>query len=99
MHILALAGRPLLCAAFCLFSLCGEAAVAPQTSTPSNPPPKPVPCAKRAEKRQFDFWVGEWAVQTPDGNPAGDSSVQLILDRCVVFENWRGKKGYNGKSL
>jgi tetratricopeptide (TPR) repeat protein len=51
-----------------------------------------------AEYRQFDFWLGEWDVVTTDGhNPAGSSSVQLILDQCVVLENWTG--GGTGKSF
>jgi hypothetical protein len=37
-------------------------------------------------------------VVTTDGhNPAGTSSVQLILDQCVVLENWTG--GGTGKSF
>lgn len=55
------------------------------------------PCSS-PQHRQFDFWVGEWSV-TAGGKPAGDSSVQLILDDCVVFENWTGVKGYTGKSF
>ena len=30
-------------------------------------------------------------------NPAGSSSIQLILDQCVVLENWTG--GGTGKSF
>ncbi len=56
-----------------------------------------LPC-QAAEYRQFDFWVGEWDVVTTEGhNPAGSSSVQLILDQCAVLENWSG--GGTGKSL
>ncbi|HKS30637.1 MAG TPA: hypothetical protein VJS44_22615 [Pyrinomonadaceae bacterium] len=49
--------------------------------------------------RQLDFWVGEWEVQGPKGRTAGTSSVQLILNDCVVFENWTGASGYTGKSF
>ena len=39
------------------------------------------PCAHQEEYRQFDFWLGEWDVVTSEGhNPAGASSVQLLLD-------------------
>ena len=48
--------------------------------------------------RQFDFWIGEWDV-TANGKLAGTSSVQLILDGCVLFENWTGKIGSIGKSF
>jgi hypothetical protein len=60
--------------------------------------PLPSPCANQPEFRQFDFWVGEWDV-TVQGKPAGTNSVQLILDKCVVFENWTGARGLNGKSF
>ena len=45
------------------------------------------PCAHQPEYRQFDFWIGDWDVVTTQGhNPAGSSSIQLILDRCVILE-------------
>ena len=56
------------------------------------------PCEHAAVNRQFDFWVGEWDVQTPQGQHAGDSSVQKILGGCVVLENWSGS-GSQGKSV
>ncbi len=58
------------------------------------------PCAASPEHRQFDFWVGEWDVQNPQGQPAGTSSIQLILGDCTIFENWTGASGtYTGKSF
>ncbi len=57
------------------------------------------PCESSAEHRQFDFWIGEWNVQNPAGQPAGTSSVQRILDGCVIFENWSGAGGGAGKSF
>jgi len=56
------------------------------------------PCRFAPEYRQFDFWVGEWDV-TEKGKPAGKSSIQLILDDCILFENWTGTSGYSGKSF
>ena len=56
------------------------------------------PCASEPKARQLDFWVGEWNVTGPQG-PAGTSSVQLILGSCVVFENWMGRMGDEGKSF
>ena len=56
------------------------------------------PCEHQPEYRQFDFWIGEWDVVTTQGHdPAGTSSIQLILDKCVIFENWTG--GVTGKSF
>lgn len=58
------------------------------------------PCAYTQENRQFDFWVGEWSVTTTQGGvPAGDSKIELILEDCVVLENWKTSGGpYSGKS-
>src|SRR5712671_3523621 len=58
------------------------------------------PCAYTAENRQFDFWLGEWSVTTTQGGiPAGDSKIELILEDCVVQENWKSQNGpYSGKS-
>ena len=38
--------------------------------------------------RQFDFWLGEWDVYGLKGKKAGDSRISLILDSCVVLEEW-----------
>jgi tetratricopeptide (TPR) repeat protein len=58
------------------------------------------PCAYTAENRQFDFWLGEWSVTTTQGAiPAGGSKIELILEDCVVQENWKSLNGpYSGKS-
>jgi hypothetical protein len=57
------------------------------------------PCASKPESHRFDFWIGEWDVKTPQGQPAGKSSVQQILEQCVIFENWTDGQGGAGKSL
>lgn len=58
------------------------------------------PCAYASESRQFDFWLGEWTVTTTQGAvPAGDSKIELILEDCVVQENWKSQNSpYSGKS-
>jgi len=58
------------------------------------------PCAYRPENRQFDFWVGEWNVETTHGGiPSGQSKIELILADCVVLENWQSNANpYSGKS-
>ena len=69
-----------------------------QSPAPS-PSPSPRPCAA-AEHRQFDFWLGEWEVRTPDGKLAGTSHVDLELDGCVLHENWTSARGaYAGQSF
>lgn len=71
---------------------CGLAAPCRAADPPS------VPCAK-PENRQFDFWVGEWEVQDPKGNRAGESSIKSILGGCAILESWRGARGANGTSV
>src|SRR5262249_39110101 len=47
------------------------------------------PCAYTPENRQFDFWVGEWAVETTNGGvPAGVSKIDSVLYDCVILESW-----------
>jgi hypothetical protein len=57
------------------------------------------PCLTRPESHLFDFWIGEWDVTTPQGQPAGKSSVQQILSQCVIFENWTDGQNGQGKSF
>src|SRR4030095_10921788 len=52
-----------------------------------------------AEYRQFDFWVGEWQVHTPDGKRAGTNHIEREYDGCVVHERYTGAKTYRGESL
>ena len=56
------------------------------------------PCRSAAEFRQFDYWIGEWDVER-GGQKIAYSSIQLILDECVVFENYTAARGYSGKSF
>lgn len=52
-----------------------------------------------AEHRQFDFWIGEWDVTTPDGKTAGQNSITRELKGCVLHEHWSGAGGMNGQSF
>lgn len=56
-------------------------------------------CADQPVYQQFDFWVGEWDVFAPNGQMAGSSKVERLLDSCVLLENWYSKGGSNGKSF
>ena len=80
-----------------LFALCVSSGVVKSENTETNER-KTHPCRFAPEYRQFDFWVGEWDV-TQKGKPAGQSSIQLILEDCIIFENWTGASGYSGKSF
>lgn len=61
--------------------------------------PATPPCRSAPEYRQLDFWIGDWDVTTAAGQPAGESSIQQILGDCIVFENWKGANGFEGKSF
>jgi hypothetical protein len=51
-----------------------------------------------AEHRQFDFWIGDWEVLTPEGNLAGHNLIEGILGGCAVSESWTGSRGGVGRS-
>ena len=61
--------------------------------TPAGPPPPPEEC------RQFDFWLGEWDVTSPDGRPAGTNRIEKIAGGWGIIEHWQGVAGGAGKSL
>lgn len=54
--------------------------------------------------RQFDFWLGNWEAFATNGKKAGDSKISILLDSCVVLEEWTSaspQQGltYSGKSF
>lgn len=57
------------------------------------------PCKFREEYKQFDFWIGDWDVQTPQGQLAGTNTIQRLEDGCLILENWTGSRGGTGKSM
>ncbi len=56
------------------------------------------PC-DQAAGHDFDFWLGEWNVHTPDGKLAGSNSVKREYDGCVLHERYTTGHGYSGESL
>lgn len=56
------------------------------------------PC-DASEHRQFDFWLGEWNVRTPDGKLAGVNSITREYGGCVLHERYSTERGYSGESL
>ena len=75
------------------------AALAAQQPAAAPPGPPPTPCADKADARRFDFWEGEWVVRTPDGRPAGRSSVKRVAGGCALQEWWAAGNGSTGTSL
>jgi len=51
-----------------------------------------VPC-QTAEFRQFDFWIGDWAVENPAGQKVGDNLITREQDGCLLVEHWKGGRG------
>ena len=48
-----------------------------------KPPQRKPPCSA-PEYHQFDFWLGDWEVTTPDGKPAGQQAggdAQALIAR------------------
>lgn len=56
------------------------------------------PC-DRDEYREFDFWLGEWNVNTADGKLAGTNSITREYGGCVLHERYSTGRGYSGESL
>jgi hypothetical protein len=50
------------------------------------------PCRSQ-EYRQFDFWVGDWDVHTPNGPSVGHNVVTLEQDGCLLVEHWTASSG------
>jgi len=61
-------------------------------------PAAPRPCAAPVH-HEFDFWIGDWDVTTPDGKPAGTNRIEAVLGGCALLEHWEGRGGGAGKSL
>lgn len=54
------------------------------------------PCAADPVYRQLDFWIGEWEAFGKNGSKAGDSKISLILDSCIVLEEWTSVQPQKG---
>ncbi|MEO0574005.1 MAG: hypothetical protein AAF004_00990 [Pseudomonadota bacterium] len=52
---------------------------------------------KAKQYRQFDFWLGTWAVLS-NGKPAGTNVIKKTLNGCVLEENYDTGTGYRGTS-
>lgn len=79
---------------FALALVCFAASALAQT------PPVPPPV-----NHDFDFWLGDWNVTTPDGKLAGTNRIEPVAGGRGLFENWEGapqpngQPGGSGKSL
>ncbi len=64
----------------------------------ASPAAAAAPC-DASEHRQFDFWLGEWEVRTPDGKLAGTNRITREYGGCVLHERYDTGRGYSGESL
>ena len=74
---------------------------AARTQQPAAPVAQsvPPPGCTGIEHRQFDFWIGSWAVHMPNGGLAGTNRIERAQDGCVLTEHWTGQGGGTGTSL
>lgn len=107
-HVAALCGATLLAAVAVVSAAATPVAAQTQPSpakpSPATPPASAQPVSRPlscdlAEYRQFDFWIGDWDVFTPDGQQVGTNRITIILGTCVLLENWTGKSGLEGWSF
>lgn len=70
------------------------AAQAPDASTAEQ---SPGPC-EAAVYRAFDFWLGEWAVHSPDGTLQGHNTITAEEGGCLLVERWTSVQGTTGQS-
>jgi hypothetical protein len=74
----------------------------PATTTPGAPSPAVVSAPAICDSprhHQFDFWLGEWDVRTPDGRLAGVNRIELEYGGCVLHERYATERGFEGESL
>jgi hypothetical protein len=49
--------------------------------------------------RQFDYWLGEWAVTDTAGTQVGTNHVIRVSDGCAILEQWKDATGNAGTSI
>ena len=56
------------------------------------------PC-NTPEYKQFDFWVGSWDVQSPQGQSLGRDDITRENDGCILQERWESRRVEKGTSF
>ena len=75
-----------------LSAFAAEAAVADESLIPTS-------CLGR-EPRQFDFWIGDWdAFDVGTNNKVARTRVEVILNGCVLEEQYEDPGGLKGRSF
>jgi hypothetical protein len=57
------------------------------------------PCEDDARFREFDFWIGHWAVDNAQGQRAGTNLIEKQENGCLLLEKWTGGGGGTGTSM
>ena len=70
----------------------------PPATDPDGSGPVGANCAAEGY-RDFDFWLGEWSVENPDGAVIGSNTISRISNGCAVLEHWVDGRGTPGQSL
>ncbi|MEZ5500782.1 MAG: hypothetical protein R3E77_15320 [Steroidobacteraceae bacterium] len=61
-------------------------------------PPTPEKRCQDPVFHQFDFWLGDWDVSTPEGELAGHNSISREEYGCLLVEHWTSANGVTGQS-
>lgn len=64
-----------------------------------EPGPETAEACTAGEHRSFDFWVGEWRVENPDGEEVGTNTISRISEECALLEEWVSARGVAGNSI
>ena len=56
-------------------------------------------CEEAEVYHQFDFWIGEWIVETAAGKKAGENKISRQEDGCMLREEWTSARGVTGQSI
>lgn len=58
------------------------------------------PCMSDERYRQFDFWIGEWAVHNQaNDKQVGENVITREQDGCMLRESWMSARGSSGTSI
>lgn len=65
---------------------------------PSTAASQEAPC-DATPFRAFDFWVGTWTVESPEGDRVGRNRIRKAAGGCALLESWTSEEGTTGTSL
>lgn len=66
---------------------------------PLGAPRLPNGMSDEPQRHAFDFWIGEWEVDDPEGTLVGRNTITPLFDGMALREEWRGESGHRGTSL